>query len=78
MNPNTIVGRFVRLDLLQENDAAEIAAAAASGGRETYAYGPVPSADPTVNGAEDAQAYVAAESGATSISMKGFGATRSP
>ena len=54
-----LVGRFVRLDLLEGNDTADIAAAAASGGRETYVYGPVPSADPTVNGAEDAPAYVA-------------------
>lgn len=53
------VGRFVRLDLLRADEAAEIAVAAASGERETYAYGPVPSADPKVNGAEDAQAYVA-------------------
>lgn len=54
-----LVGRFVRLDRLQATDVAEIAAAAASGGRETYGYGPVPSADPAVNGAEDASAYVA-------------------
>ncbi len=52
-------GRFVRLDLLRAYDVPEIATAAASGGRETYGYGPVPSADPTVNGAEDAPAYVA-------------------
>ena len=59
MIQNPLVGRFVRLDLLRADDTAEIAAAAASGGRETYGYGPVPSDDPTVNGAEDAQAYVA-------------------
>ena len=54
----SLAGRFVRLDLLRPNDVSEIAAAAASGGRETYGYGPVPSADPTVNGAEDAEVHV--------------------
>ena len=55
----SLVGRFVRLDMLRANDVPEIAAAAASGGRETYGYAPVPSSDPAVNGAEDAQAHVA-------------------
>ena len=49
----------MRLDPLRADDASDIAAAAASGSRDTYGYGPVPSADPTVSGAEDADAHVA-------------------
>ncbi len=55
----SLSGRFVRLDPLRTSDAADIAAAASSGSRDTYGYGPVPSADPSVNGAEDAAAQVA-------------------
>ncbi len=55
----SLSGRFVRLDLLRTEDASDIATAAASGGRDTFGYGPVPSADPTVNGAEDAETTVA-------------------
>jgi N-acetyltransferase len=58
MKPESLVGRFVQLDVLRREDVPDIAAAAASGGRETYGYGPVPSADPTVKGAEDADATV--------------------
>lgn len=54
-----LVGRFVRLDVLRSDDVPGLAAAASSGGRETYGYGPVPSSDPGVNGGEDAEATVA-------------------
>ncbi len=59
MHVPSLSGRFVRLDLLRTEDALDIAVAAASGGRDTYGFGPVPSPDPTVNGAEDAATTVA-------------------
>ena len=56
--PTSLVGTYVRLDLLRVDDAAEIAAATA-GPRETFLYAPVPGADPGVPGATAADMAIA-------------------
>lgn len=56
--PTSLVGTHVRLDLLSVDDAPEIQVAA-SGRRETFLYAPVPGADPSVPGSQDASAAIA-------------------
>jgi N-acetyltransferase len=55
----SLVGRFVRLDPLVADDAPLIEAAVDGVDRSTFAWGPVPTTDPTVPGASSAAATVA-------------------
>lgn len=54
-----LIGSHVRLDLLTVDDAAALDAAAESGSRETYAWGPVPCRDSSIPGAMDAAGIIA-------------------